>query len=401
MKTNNINRTLMAIAIAFGVQTTASAQLGGLLNKAKKAVKEKAENVISSQKKKVKQQVEDTKDEVAAQATGASAAAVVGAEPECPELMSIDRYSHPDNRLYEKLYSFRFATADEAKDFGAKMTARYLWGKKVKENMGHSGKPIAYDSKLDLKLDNEAVMYEKFYGMINQLLSLYAPVQMKLDQSVGAWYYEGRATFNTQMSQIGVPSSEKGIKTSNPASARIRFEMQNNKYVFIDGSHNPRFLEDDEMQVAQNELNFVTNLAHMLQPIAEANEQQYMARYQAALAFVGGLKQALAGNSIDNLEFKPMPKAGGLNGALKAQALAIAKKQNANVVDVVITRDAWDVKRNALGQPLHRVAYGYRIVSTKHGKRAVSCSWAQDHQGGGKYGALRHFGVGTESFFVK
>ena len=36
-----IIRMLMAMTIAFGVQTTASAQFGGLLKKAKSAVKEK------------------------------------------------------------------------------------------------------------------------------------------------------------------------------------------------------------------------------------------------------------------------------------------------------------------------------------------------------------------------
>ena len=399
-KNHSIVRIVMVVAIAFGVQTTASAQLGGLLNKAKKAVKEKAESVISSQKDKAKQQVEKAKGEVSAKTTAKAASAIVGAEPECPEMMSLNQYGHHDNALYEKLYSFRFATADEAREFGSKMTARYLWGKKIKENMGYEGKPIPYDSDLSSKIDNEAAMYEQFYGKIYQLVSLFAPVQMKLDQSVGAWYYEGRATFYMQMSQIGVPSSEKGIKTSNPAGGRLAFEMKDNKYVFIDSNHNPRFLEDDEMEVAKNELNFVKNLSILLEDIAKADDE-YMPKYQATLTFVGGLNQALAANSLDNLEFKPMPRAGSLNASLKAQALAIAKKQSKDVVDVVITRDAWDVKRNALGAILHRVAYGYRIVNTKHGKRAVSCSWAQDHQGGGKYGALRHFGVGTESFYVK
>lgn len=43
MKKNIMMRLLMAFVIAFGVQTTANAQLGGLLNKAKKAAKDKVE----------------------------------------------------------------------------------------------------------------------------------------------------------------------------------------------------------------------------------------------------------------------------------------------------------------------------------------------------------------------
>ena len=41
-------RLLMAFVIAFGVQTTANAQLGGLLNKAKKAAKDKVEKKVDN-----------------------------------------------------------------------------------------------------------------------------------------------------------------------------------------------------------------------------------------------------------------------------------------------------------------------------------------------------------------
>ena len=56
-------RIVMAVAIAFGVETTASAQLGGLLNKAKKAVKEKVSDTKNNAKSSVKQQAESTVSE--------------------------------------------------------------------------------------------------------------------------------------------------------------------------------------------------------------------------------------------------------------------------------------------------------------------------------------------------
>ena len=69
--------------------------------------------------------------------------------------------------------------------------------------------------------------------------------------------------------------------------------------------------------------------------------------------------------------------------------------------EVAMLRDQWDIKRNALGVILYRVAYGYYIVKDDQGRKAVSHSWAQDYQGG-KYGSLRHFGVGAEgAFYVK
>jgi hypothetical protein len=92
---------------------------------------------------------------------------------------------------------------------------------------------------------------------------------------------------------------------------------------------------------------------------------------------------------------------GAITNSSASEMLKISKQQDSKTVSVVITRDAWDVKKNALGQPICRVAYGYRILQTSQGKKAVSCSWAQDYQGGGKYGSLRHYGVGTESFYVK
>ena len=314
--------------------------------------------------------------------------------------MALNPYGQNEKQLYDKLYSFRFATEEEAKELGSKMTARYIWGKKVKENMG-ADKAIPLNSDLTVQLLNEKAMYEQFYGYIYHLMSLYAPVQMQRDTPDGPWYYEGTPTFMMQFSQAGVASSEKGIKPANHPINRICFKNNNGKYTFVDAKGSPRFLEEDEMEVAKNEQRFVKNMEFLLEDIAKEDED-YMKKYLAAGAFSVGISGAIEGNSLDNLEFMPMPKAGSLNASLKSKALAIAKKRNKDVVDVVITRDNWDVKYNALGQPIHRVAYGYYIVKTEHGKRAISHSWAQDHQGGGKYGELRHFGVGVgDEFYVK
>ena len=44
---------------------------------------------------------------------------------------------------------------------------------------------------------------------------------------------------------------------------------------------------------------------------------------------------------------------------------------------------------------------GQRGDETEHGKMATRVSWAEDHQGGGKYGGLRAYGNGMESYYVK
>ena len=66
MKKNQvITRTLMALTIAFGVQTTASAQFGKLLKKAKQAVTEGISVEVSSAKEKAKEEVkEEVKEQV-------------------------------------------------------------------------------------------------------------------------------------------------------------------------------------------------------------------------------------------------------------------------------------------------------------------------------------------------
>ncbi|MBE6260220.1 MAG: hypothetical protein E7107_05245 [Prevotella sp.] len=63
MKHNHsIARILMALVIMFGVQTTASAQFGGLLKKAKQAVKDKVDTEEYRQKAKVRDAVEESEN---------------------------------------------------------------------------------------------------------------------------------------------------------------------------------------------------------------------------------------------------------------------------------------------------------------------------------------------------
>jgi hypothetical protein len=85
-----------------------------------------------------------------------------------------------------------------------------------------------------------------------------------------------------------------------------------------------------------------------------------------------------------------------MNKSLKAKALAVAKAEDSSVIDVVITSNHWNVT------PLERRSVsGYVIRNTKMGKQASGRSWCQDYMGGGKYGSLRNFGVGLDSFYIK
>lgn len=115
-----------------------------------------------------------------------------------------------------------------------------------------------------------------------------------------------------------------------------------------------------------------------------------------AKVYILNVGKALASNSPENIERQSMPKAGKLNASLKAKALAEAKREDPDVIDVVITSNSWKV------DPLtRRSVSGYVIKKDKHGKRAFGRSWCQDYMGGGKYGSLRNYGVGLGSFYLK
>ncbi len=127
----------------------------------------------------------------------------------------------------------------------------------------------------------------------------------------------------------------------------------------------------------------------------------YEKYYYGALLFCEAIGEALKLNTPGNLEFKSMPKAGGMNASMKAKALAAEKSKFKDVLDVVITSDSWNIEKTAAGVPIRRVIYGYSIGNTKDGKRATRVSWAEEYQGGGKYGSLHTYGVGGDSFYVK
>ena len=55
-----LTKTIVALAVLIGCSATANAQLGGLLNKAKKAAKDKVESKVKDAKNNAKAKVEGT-----------------------------------------------------------------------------------------------------------------------------------------------------------------------------------------------------------------------------------------------------------------------------------------------------------------------------------------------------
>ncbi len=395
MKKINLIKTAVAVALLFAVNIDANAQFGGLkglANKAKKAVTDKAEEKINN---KVK---EKTNDVVSASAQKV-AEAKFGAAPELPQLMN--KNITKNSEMKELVYGLRFKTVEEAKALAAKLSARAKWNRSVIKAM--QSEIVPKDYTLMDELEGQLENWDYFYGELMQMITLHNSNDMKKDEK--GWYSTGNSFMIACMKNGG--AADKGLEN---IKMTVLFMRVNGKGQFVDSGSQPKVLEDDVVEAAKRDYNMLLNAAWLLEgyPIEYCRETEngsmkdsYEKDYQRALAYVLLMNEAIANNSVDNLVFKPMPQAGSLNAQLNAAALKIAKQQDNSTVSVVITRSAWDVKKNPLGVPICRVAYGYRIVQTKHGKRAVSCSWAQDHQGGGKYGALRHYGVGTESYYVK
>ena len=444
MKTKQtLTRLIMAVTFLFGISMASQAQLGGLVNAAKGALKTKSKSIVRKQKEKVQNEVwrqthgrineaannaeeavnkaiekrvNSAKETVMSKATSKAVAKFVGDAPELPALMGMAptqrEYDATDLAHKELVWDLRVSDQEEIKALAEQLKARTDWNMKVRQGMAN--KKIPKDEKLRAQIDNEINNLQNFYGNLTRVVTLFAPIEMKQDKN-GMWYSQGEHMLHAALSMSGVDASRKHL-------GNVKIILFKNKGggkgVFIDVDGNARFLEEEELAVAKMDLNLMKNANALLRAFVDdwgAYVQEWntflfdkngpndcVVAYNRSAQYNAMLQEAINGNSIENLEFKPMPKAGKLNASLKAKALSIAKGRSKDVVNVVITRDAWDVKKNALGVPTCRVAYGYQIVTTKHGKMAVPVSWAQDHMGGGKYGALRHYGVGVGgTFYVK
>ena len=109
---------------------------------------------------------------------------------------------------------------------------------------------------------------------------------------------------------------------------------------------------------------------------------------------------------VDAAIVKPEPptmalKPGALDKQLNAQVLRIIRQQYPDIIRVVVINDAWKIHTNGI-VPTDRSIMAWAVYRNKKGKlEAHDYSFCQDYQGGGRYGALRYKGVGTTTVYVK
>ena len=385
MKAKSI-KTLLVAAItlaAMSVPSTANAQLGGLVNKAKK----KAEQVVEKKKEDVKKDAKKAKEE-------AKMSALETQRPPLPWVMD-------PNGTYNGIGMEEFVdrmvemdiTEDGLKELRSQLDARFKHNHVLdKINSGPD-----YDVKLWESIQKENERYWQFYDKISSWTLVLINSTKVTEDANGA-----------------VSVSTKGsLMTANKYRAKgsaqgITLVSRNGKYVFATLGGQGSFLNAADLEGAKKCAKqmhlfqiFTKNTPQLWDELGEkySNTQKYM--YYNQNVYANAADQAIANNTPENIDYKPMPKAGSMHAKFKAEALAIAKADDPNVLDVIITSNDWDVVMKGI-VPERRNIYGYIVTKDELGKKCSERVWTQKYQGNNNYGKLKAGGVGVSSdFYVK
>ena len=393
MKTKTI-KTLLVAAItmaAMSAPTTANAQLGGLVKKAKEKAKEKVEQVVDKKKNEV---VEKGKEKAKEAKNEAKMKALETQRPPLPWVMAQDgTYNGIGLEEFVDRMAEMDITEDGLRELKSQLDARFKHNH-ILEKL-NSGPDI--DTKLQENIMKENERYWQFYDKISSWTLVLINSTKVTEDADGA-----------------VSVSTKGsMMTANKYRAKgsvqgITLVSRNGKYVFAtlggQGSYlNAADLEGAKKCAKQMHLfQIFTKDIHLLwDEVGEkySDTKKYM--YYNQNVYANAADQAIAQNTPENIDYKPMPKAGSMQAKFKAEALAIAKADDPKVIDIVITSDDWDVLMKGL-VPERRNIYGYYITQDELGKICKERVWTQKYQGNGNYGKLKAGGVGVSAdFYVK
>lgn len=423
MKTTQFfTRTVAAMMLMATCSMTANAQFGNLGDKLKNTAKNKANGVVSTVENKAKNSVKDVSDKAMQKAKQKAyktiTKKVLGVKemPELPWTMAETTFVDLNNAKREGMtnaYTWLMNCGDISNDdmiaLRKQMEARYAANNKILlaeqagviSALGEAGYYILNEVK------EEQNRYWQFYGAIKNSLNIHASgITCNPDH-----------TTTVNLKNAGLVCSRNG-----GGFGYILGVTDKDKGCFLDLAGRGAYLEDDELEEAKYTARRVLNYGFLLEGVDGTQDDKaslenildkevfgktgfdtdWAFETNRAAMYAKLLAEACAANSPENIERLPMPKAGAMNKSLKAKALALAKADDSSVVDVVITSKSWNIQRNVLGIPTHRTVTGYWIKNTKHGKQAVSRSWCQDHEGGGRYGSLRNYGIGVSSpFYLK
>jgi len=366
---------------------TANAQLGGLINKAKKKAKETVEQVVDKKKTDVQ---EKAKEEVKNAKNDAKMKALETQRPPLPWIMGLSKFSEDTIKEFarERLGKLPDDNVIALRD---SLFARYKSNKLLMAAMTEAQ---IDDYRLNESLENEQQRFNDFYNQLEWSIvpSLLLGVKgEKLDGESATMKYE-RPRYHV-VAGISTYSAFKTVKGD---------------VYFMSVLGGTRvFLKANEAAEVKAEIDRVRKIILLSQGIGtfakEVGDKPEAHGFLPFLAndWVTRVDAALANNKPENIEYRPMPKAGTMHAKFKAEALAIAKADDPKVIDVVITSNDWDVVMKGL-VPERRNIYGYYITQDELGKICTERVWTQKYQGDGKYGKLRAGGVGVSTdFYVK
>lgn len=238
---------------------------------------------------------------------------------------------------------------------------------------------------------------------------------MDENQNLSRFYYDIFTIINCNVFNVSVSgdkidaSDARYLITTNQGGGIGYYAMnKSGKFQFVTMKDDGAFLNGEELATAKQaatrmrKLQILTKgLNEMYQSAGEDCDRGLKTMNEYCGLYADAVEKACANNTPENIERKPRPAAGKMHAQLKAQALQVAKAEDPDVVDVIITSAAWDVKMKGL-VPLLRNVYGYYVVKDAQGLMCLSRAWTEDYLGNGKYGKMRPGGVGVGSpFYIK
>ena len=385
MKAKTI-KTLLVAAItmaAMSVPGTANAQLGGLINKAKK----KAEQVVDKKKEDVKKEAKKAKEE-------AKIGALETQRPPLPWVMAPDgTYNGIGMEEFVDRMAEMDITEDGLKELRTQLDARFKHNHELdKINSGPD-----FDVKLWESIQKENERYWQFYDKIS------SGTTAMINSTKVTEDADGAVSVSTKGSMMLVNKFRKGGSAQG-----ITLVSRNGKYKFASLGGQGSYLSGVDLEGAKKCAKqmhlfqiFTKDIRPLWDELGEKYSETKKYMYYNQNVYANAADEALAQNTPDNIEFMAVPKTGSMHAKFKAEALAIAKADDPKVLDVIITSNDWDVVMKGL-VPERRNIYGYIVTQDELGKKCSERVWTQKYQGNGKYGTLKAGGVGVSSdFYVK
>ena len=260
-----------------------------------------------------------------------------------------------DNPTYKgkDVRAFLYNLADESDEYLTSlredMYSRYKSNAKIISTMGNG----SYEAQ------NE-----------NQnLMRLYYEILTIVQSNVG----------NVHINNGAINANDPQLLITNRKGAGIGYWVmnKNGNFRFCSAKGDGAFLDDEDLAIAKEaalrmrKMQIITYALHeMLQEAGEQCDPYLRALYNFSGIYANGVEKACEANTPENIERKPRPKAGAMHSSMKAQALAVAKANDSDVVDVIITSGSWDVKMRGF-VPVNRNIYGYYNVPTTHVDRGL------------------------------